>query len=139
MCTILFATSVEVARVILTRPNRLPGGPGEAPGTDGSFGNKARECGTSANTQKCTRETSFLSTMFAVSLIGVCSLCAFAVLRILLLMLPWRPNAKAQRVLRSGDMEYVMLHLIFSLPHAWDGDPRRSARGGGWRRTDHRI
>ena len=29
----------------------------------------------------------------------------------------------AQRVLRSGDMEYVMLmlHLIFSLPHAWGG------------------
>ena len=27
----------------------------------------------------------------------------------------------AQRVLRYGDMEYVMLHLIFSLPHAWGG------------------
>jgi hypothetical protein len=23
--------------------------------------------------------------------------------------------------LRSCDMEYVMLHLIFSLPHAWGG------------------
>ena len=32
------------------------------------------------------------------------------------LVLPWRP-----RVLRSCDMEYVMLHLIFSLPHAWGG------------------
>ena len=30
-----------------------------------------------------------------------------------LLVLPWRP-----RVLRPCDMEYVMLHLIFSLPHA---------------------
>ena len=29
------------------------------------------------------------------------------------LVLPWHP-----RVLRSCDMEYVMLHLIFSLPHA---------------------
>ena len=28
-------------------------------------------------------------------------------------VLPWRP-----RVLRPCDMEYVMLHLIFSLPHA---------------------
>ena len=28
-------------------------------------------------------------------------------------LLPWRP-----RVLRPCDMEYVMLHLIFSLPHA---------------------
>ena len=27
----------------------------------------------------------------------------------------------AQRVLRYGDMEHVMLHLIFSLPHAWGG------------------
>ena len=29
------------------------------------------------------------------------------------ILLPWRP-----RVLRPCDMEYVMLHLIFSLPHA---------------------
>ena len=27
-------------------------------------------------------------------------------------------------VLRSCDMEYVMLHLIFSLPHAWGGTTR---------------
>ena len=33
-----------------------------------------------------------------------------------MLLLPWRP-----RGLRSCDMEYVMLHLIFSLPHAWGG------------------
>ena len=32
---------------------------------------------------------------------------------IFMLLLPWRP-----RVLRPCDMEYVMLHLIFSLPHA---------------------
>ena len=31
-------------------------------------------------------------------------------------VLPWRP-----KVLRSCDMEYGMLHLIFSLPHAWGG------------------
>ena len=36
-----------------------------------------------------------------------------------MLLLPWRP-----RVLRSCDMEYVMLHLIFSLPHAWGGTTR---------------
>ena len=35
------------------------------------------------------------------------------------LVLPWHP-----RVLRSCDMEYVMLHLIFSLPHAWGGTTR---------------
>ena len=29
-----------------------------------------------------------------------------------------RCSRGAQRVLRYGDMEYVMLHLIFSLPHA---------------------
>ena len=34
-------------------------------------------------------------------------------------LLPWRP-----RVLRSCDMEHVMLHLIFSLPHAWGGTTR---------------
>ena len=33
-----------------------------------------------------------------------------------MLLLPWRP-----KVLRSCDMEHVMLHLIFSLPHAWGG------------------
>ena len=30
----------------------------------------------------------------------------------------------APKVLRSCDMEYVMLHLIFSLPHAWGGTTR---------------
>eukprot|EP00964_Phaeocystis_antarctica_P073194 scaffold44889_cov83-Phaeocystis_antarctica.AAC.5 len=35
------------------------------------------------------------------------------------MMLPWRP-----RVLRPCDMEYVMLHLIFSLPHASGGTTR---------------
>ena len=34
-------------------------------------------------------------------------------------VLPWRP-----KVLRSCDMEYGMLHLIFSLPHAWGGTTR---------------
>ena len=34
-------------------------------------------------------------------------------------VLPWRP-----RVLRSCDMEHVMLPLIFSLPHAWGGTTR---------------
>ena len=35
---------------------------------------------------------------------------------------PFVCSRGAQRVLRSGDMEYVMLHLIFSLPqHAWGG------------------
>ena len=32
------------------------------------------------------------------------------------IVLPWRPG-----VLRSCDMDHVMLHLIFSLPHAWGG------------------
>ena len=30
----------------------------------------------------------------------------------------------APKVLRSCDMEYVMLHLVFSLPHAWGGTTR---------------
>ena len=34
-------------------------------------------------------------------------------------VLPWRP-----KVLRSCDMEYGMLHLIFSSPHAWGGTTR---------------
>jgi hypothetical protein len=34
-----------------------------------------------------------------------------------------RPNlcSRGAQGLRSCDMEYVMLHLIFSLPHAWGG------------------
>ena len=31
------------------------------------------------------------------------------------------PCSRGAQGLRSCDMEYVMLHLIFSLPHAWGG------------------
>ena len=49
----------------------------------------------------------------------------FCVLRIVAFplfdfLLPWRPRV----TLRSCDMEYLMLPLIFSLPHAWgEGQP----------------
>ena len=45
---------------------------------------------------------------------GACQLLLMSTTALpFLIMLPWRP-----RVLRPCDMEYVMLHLIFSLPHA---------------------
>ena len=58
---------------------------------------------------RASRVEALHRTACATSVIASCAVCPMSDVS----LLPWRP-----RVLRPCDMEYVMLHLIFSLPHA---------------------